>query len=237
MQSRTFLKLMALMLSLVGQAYNQHLDYPVLIRPSIQDSLEVGLRTSREGTKRQGHPHLVNQPDSLKTQGMSDGRDRTKPETDASSASDRQKPPDDPVQPDPDDLRDPAAQHWQAKLRFEHQVKRALVAIHFNWDKSNIGDSDRITLQGIAEFMKAYPRARIWISGYCDDRGTLKYNLALGNRRAEAAQSYLVSLGIDENRLSLVSYGKEAPLCTIPDEACRSKNRRAEFKLTRLDIY
>jgi peptidoglycan-associated lipoprotein len=67
------------------------------------------------------------------------------------------------------------------------------------------------------------------IEGHCDERGTPEYNLALGERRAQAAMSYLVALGIQANRISIVSYGHQQPLCTERNEACWAKNRRAHF--------
>jgi peptidoglycan-associated lipoprotein len=79
--------------------------------------------------------------------------------------------------------------------------------------------------------MKANASARVTIEGHCDERGTNEYNLALGNRRAAAALSYLKTLGVDESRFETISYGKEKPLCTDSKESCWSQNRRAEFKL------
>ena len=110
-------------------------------------------------------------------------------------------------------------------------ASRVLVNIHFDYDKSEIKENDRSTLQGIADFMKAFPEAKVEIAGNCDERGTNEYNLALGNKRAAAALAYLKTLGVDEARLTTISYGKEKPLCTEAKEACWSQNRRDEFKL------
>ena len=114
---------------------------------------------------------------------------------------------------------------------FKAAADKALVNIHFDYDKSDIKESDRAILQGIADFMKAYPSAQIEIQGNCDERGTNEYNLALGNRRASAALAYLKTLGVDEARFSTISFGKEKPLCTEAKESCWSQNRRDEFHL------
>jgi peptidoglycan-associated lipoprotein len=70
------------------------------------------------------------------------------------------------------------------------------------------------------------------IEGHCDNRGTTEYNLALGDRRANAAREYLVSLGVDASRIRTVSYGKERPFCTQDTEECWQQNRRAHFLFT-----
>jgi len=107
----------------------------------------------------------------------------------------------------------------------------ALKDIHFDYDKSEIKAEDRAQLQKISEFMKAYPALKIEIQGHCDERGTNEYNLALGNRRASATMHYLMALGSPEQKFTLISFGKEKPLCTEGNEACWSKNRRAHFEL------
>jgi peptidoglycan-associated lipoprotein len=114
---------------------------------------------------------------------------------------------------------------------FKAAAEKALVNIHFDFDKSDIKESDRAILQGIADFMKANANAKVTIEGHCDERGTNEYNLALGNRRAAAALAYLKTLGVAEDRFETISYGKEKPLCTESKESCWSQNRRCEFKL------
>ena len=114
---------------------------------------------------------------------------------------------------------------------FHRAAAEALQDIHFDLDQSEIKAEDRSQLQKVADFLKAYPAARVEIQGHCDERGTLEYNLALGNRRASATMQYLAALGVQESRFSLISYGKERPLCTEANEACWSKNRRAHFEL------
>jgi len=107
----------------------------------------------------------------------------------------------------------------------------ALKDINFEYDKSDIREVDKPKLQAIADFLKAYPQAKIQIAGNCDERGTVEYNLALGERRAHAAQNYLTGLGVAEARLSSISYGKEKPEVQGHDEASWLINRNCQFTL------
>ncbi|MCE1204572.1 MAG: peptidoglycan-associated lipoprotein Pal [Holophagaceae bacterium] len=107
----------------------------------------------------------------------------------------------------------------------------ALKDIHFDYDKSEIKAEDRAQLQKISDFLKAYPAVKVEIQGHCDERGTNEYNLALGNRRASATLQYLMALGSPDQKFTLISFGKEKPLCTEGNEACWRKNRRAHFEL------
>lgn len=99
--------------------------------------------------------------------------------------------------------------------------------VYFDTDKYNIDSADQAALAAQAQWLAKYPAKRATIEGHCDERGTREYNLALGERRANAAKNYLVSLGIDASRISTVSYGKERPIALGSDEASWSKNRRA----------
>jgi len=101
--------------------------------------------------------------------------------------------------------------------------------IHFDFDQSFIREEDKPTLREVADFMKANPSASILIEGHCDERGTAEYNIALGERRAESAKSYLVSLGVKPGDLPTVSFGEEKPLDPGHDEAAWAQNRRAHF--------
>lgn len=114
---------------------------------------------------------------------------------------------------------------------YKKAAEAALKDINFDLDKSAIRETDKAKLQAIADFLKAYPQAKLQIEGHCDERGTVEYNLALGERRAHAAQAYLVTLGVAEARLSTISYGKERPKVTGHDEQSWLTNRRCEFKL------
>ena len=99
--------------------------------------------------------------------------------------------------------------------------------IYFDTDKYNIDTTDMAALRAQAQWLQRYPAVRATIEGHCDERGTRDYNLALGERRANAAKNYLVSLGVDASRLTTVSYGKERPKALGSNEAAWSQNRRA----------
>ena len=101
--------------------------------------------------------------------------------------------------------------------------------IHFDFDKYDIRPSDGEILKDNAALLRKYPNVKIQIEGHCDERGTVEYNLALGERRANSAKSYLTSLGIPGNRISTISYGKERPSDPGHNEEAWAKNRRAHF--------
>jgi peptidoglycan-associated lipoprotein len=102
--------------------------------------------------------------------------------------------------------------------------------IVFEFDQFTLSAEARDILAQNADYMKANPGLKVRIEGHCDERGSDEYNLALGERRASATKSYMVSLGIDPNRLSIISYGEELPLDPGRSESAWAKNRRAEFK-------
>ena len=99
--------------------------------------------------------------------------------------------------------------------------------VFFDTDKSDIDAESQATLRSQAAYLRQYPNVRVTIEGHADERGTREYNLALGERRANAAKNYLASLGIDAGRISTISYGKERPEALGSDEASWAKNRRA----------
>jgi peptidoglycan-associated lipoprotein len=99
--------------------------------------------------------------------------------------------------------------------------------VYFETDRYNIDSEDAAALASQAQWLMRYPGKRATLEGHCDERGTREYNLALGERRANAAKTYLASLGVDVNRLATVSYGKERPMAMGSDEASWAKNRRA----------
>jgi peptidoglycan-associated lipoprotein len=107
-----------------------------------------------------------------------------------------------------------------------------LKPVFFAFDSFEIDSAGQAVLQTDAGILKQYPNWTITIEGHCDERGTAEYNLALGERRAIAARTYLVSLGIPADRLRTVSYGKEFPFDPGHDEGAWSKNRRAHFVIT-----
>jgi peptidoglycan-associated lipoprotein len=102
----------------------------------------------------------------------------------------------------------------------------------FAYDSAEVDAAGQQTLNANAEILKKYPEWVITIEGHADERGTAEYNLALGERRAMAARTYLLSLGIPADRLKIVSYGKEFPFDPSHTEAAWSKNRRAHFVVT-----
>ena len=108
-------------------------------------------------------------------------------------------------------------------------VARELKDIHFDFDKYNIRPGDAKALQANAKWMRTNPRYLILIEGHADERGTNEYNMALGDRRAKATLNYLLTLGVAANRITIISYGEERPLCAERNEPCWSKNRRAHF--------
>ncbi len=101
--------------------------------------------------------------------------------------------------------------------------------IHFDFDKSSIREDAKPILSGVADQLRKNKGLRLLIEGHCDERGTSEYNMALGDRRAESARTYLVSLGVPASAISTVSFGKEKPLDPGHSEAAWAKNRRDHF--------
>lgn len=104
-----------------------------------------------------------------------------------------------------------------------------LSTIYFDYDKSSLSAASREALKGNAEWIKKNSKVTVQIEGHTDSRGSIEYNLALGERRANAVKSYLQSLGVSAGRIKTISYGKERPLVTGESEEAWSKNRRANF--------
>jgi peptidoglycan-associated lipoprotein len=99
--------------------------------------------------------------------------------------------------------------------------------IYFGTDQFNIDAADRAILDSQAAWLRRYPNVRVTVEGHADERGTRDYNLALGQRRADAARNYLVSLGIESSRINAITLGKERPVALGSDEASWAQNRRA----------
>lgn len=97
----------------------------------------------------------------------------------------------------------------------------------FGLDMHDIDSQARAVLDTQAQWLQRYPNVRISVEGHCDERGTREYNLALGDRRANAAKNYLIARGVDASRISTISYGKERPAAQGSDEASYAQNRRA----------
>jgi peptidoglycan-associated lipoprotein len=121
----------------------------------------------------------------------------------------------------------------KAKMSLGERMARDIQDIYFDYDKSEVREDARATLQRNADAMKAilndFPSAVITVEGHCDERGSAEYNLGLGDRRATSAREFLTQIGVPADRLKPVSYGKERPACSEATEACYQKNRRAHF--------
>lgn len=108
--------------------------------------------------------------------------------------------------------------------------EKTFETVYFDFDKSDLRQDARDVLSKNADvILKSKVTGKIQIAGHCDERGSAEYNLALGERRAKAAQKYLATLGVKAEKLSVISYGKEKPAVSGSDEAAWAKNRRAEF--------
>ncbi len=123
-------------------------------------------------------------------------------------------------------LKEAAAREEAAKIQ-------GLESIYFNFDQSVVREDQKEIMEKNAQWLKGHPQTRIRIEGNCDERGTAEYNLALGQRRADAAKDFLVGLGIASKRMQTISYGFERPLVKGVDEATWAKNRRVDFMLIR----
>jgi peptidoglycan-associated lipoprotein len=114
------------------------------------------------------------------------------------------------------------------------RLQSELTTVYFDYDRSTLTPKAADKLKGNAETIRAFPEwAYVTIQGHCDERGTEEYNLALGDRRADAVKRYLVTLGVPESRLRTVSYGELRPAVEGHDESAWSRNRRAEFAVSR----
>ena len=119
----------------------------------------------------------------------------------------------------------PAATSTKAEKAQAADAQPSLIAVYFAFNSSSLDKAARETLQKDVALLKG---KTVKIEGHCDERGSDEYNLALGERRAHAAEQYLITLGFPADRLSIISYGKERPAASGHDEASWAKNRRAE---------
>ncbi len=108
-------------------------------------------------------------------------------------------------------------------------AERSLQPIYFDFNKSDVREDEKLTLEKNAEWLKSNPMVKIRIEGNCDERGTVEYNQALGQRRSVVAKKYLTEMGVANSRISLISFGKEKPVCTESTENCLQKNRKDDF--------
>ena len=122
-----------------------------------------------------------------------------------------------------------ASMQEDTELDYETKAIFTNAMVYFEFDKFNLNSKSLQTLKSAVSVMKDNQSIRITIAGHADERGTREYNLALGQRRADAVKDYFVLSGIDKNRISVKSYGEERPASFESDEGSYSKNRRAEI--------
>jgi peptidoglycan-associated lipoprotein len=103
-----------------------------------------------------------------------------------------------------------------------------LKPVPFDYDSAKLSDDALATLKANASVLKSNPDLIVRVAGHCDERGTVPYNLALGQKRANQVRDYYIQLGVEKNRIATISFGKEQPLCAESNEDCWAKNRRAE---------
>lgn len=141
-------------------------------------------------------------------------------------------PPPRPAAPGPAPTALSEEEQFRRKSIDELNAEHPLADAYFDYDQYTLRDDARQVLQKDAAWLSKWTQTTISLEGYCDERGTAEYNLALGERRASAAKQYLESLGVSANRIRAVSMGKEAPFCHDDNESCWSKNRRGHFVVT-----
>jgi peptidoglycan-associated lipoprotein len=118
------------------------------------------------------------------------------------------------------------------KTSAEEAANTKIPDIHFDFDKYSLHADARPVLKEVADILLKHSGTKVIIEGNCDEKGTVEYNMALGDRRAGEAKTALISLGVPANRIETVSYGKEKPLCHESNEKCRAQNRRDHFVLS-----
>jgi peptidoglycan-associated lipoprotein len=123
----------------------------------------------------------------------------------------------------------PPATSFTPSATEQELFARSVKDIYFNYDSYELRASDQPTLQADAAFLKSHSNIRFTLEGHCDERGSIEYNLALGENRANSFKQTLVNLGIPASSIKTISYGKEKPICTEHNEACWQQNRRAHF--------
>lgn len=106
-----------------------------------------------------------------------------------------------------------------------------LQAVHFDFDRYELTRDSREALQKNASYLKDNPEMHVLVEGHCDERGTIEYNLALGQKRAKAVREYYMRLGVPGNVIATISYGEEKPVCQETTESCWAQNRRGETKV------
>jgi peptidoglycan-associated lipoprotein len=127
----------------------------------------------------------------------------------------------------------PAVQVPSNTMSEEEEFKANVHDIFFDYDTADVRSDAQSVLSQDAAYFNSHPNIKVVIGGYCDERGSNEYNLALGQNRAEAARNALVNAGVAAGRLRVISYGKEKPFCSDSTEECWQQNRRAGFSIDR----
>ena len=174
----------------------------------------VGMTTAACGGKKPETPNIPPPPAPTPT---------------ATTPSSPPPPPSPPPTPAP---AAPTEDEIFAKMTNDEVAKKYLTDVFFEYDSIEIAEPQRASLQKNAAFLKQRQSVRILIEGHADSRGTNEYNLALGERRADAVRDYMVSLGVTAERITIVSKGEEQPFCREETETCWHENRRGHFIVT-----
>jgi peptidoglycan-associated lipoprotein len=148
----------------------------------------------------------------------------------------KKAPPPPPPEPTPPAVSAPATpaapkgdETAERRARIQARMSEVFRTVYFQFDQSSLTAEGKATAEAIAQLMQDAPEMTLRIEGHADERGTNEYNLALGERRAQAVQQYIVSYGIGASRISVLSFGEEKPAVDGKDESAWSLNRRAEF--------
>lgn len=123
----------------------------------------------------------------------------------------------------------PPATATPSAAELNAEALRNMQVVYFEYDSFTLSDASRAALDANAKLLRSNATLTVSLDGHCDERGTVEYNQALGQKRAEAVQQYLVDTGVSADRLRVISYGKERPAVEGHDEGTWSKNRRVEF--------
>ena len=130
------------------------------------------------------------------------------------------------------DIQENTASTTEGEIRGgEFQTQSTIKTVNFDYDRYELSEESRAALQANAALLKARKDWTVLVEGHCDERGTVEYNLALGQKRAKAVRDYYVRLGVPEGVMGTISYGEEKPLCAEATDACWLQNRRAETKV------
>ena len=144
-------------------------------------------------------------------------------------------PPPPPPQPKPQPPTPPPAPLTEEQIYQKtplDQLSSQLSEVLFDYDQFTVREDQRAALQKNADWMRKWSTSRVQVEGHADARGTNEYNLALGERRANAVRDYMVGLGITADRITIISRGEESPVCTEETDACHARNRRGRFAVT-----